>query len=252
MKFDILASKIQKHLTSSTPEILVGAAIFGVGLTAYEASKATLRASRHLDMLRREGEVDVPIFEIIEPKEAVKICWRFYIPTFVYGTATVSAMVLSNRVSASRVSAATAAYAVVDRAYSEYKEHVLEELGETREEKVRAKISEKHISENPPGASMIITAGDSTVCLEEYTGRYFTCDIETLKTALNNINYKINHEFYVTLSEFYDLVGLEDTTDSDKLGWDSDKQLELSYTPVLSKSGKPVLCFSYNYVKPIH
>lgn len=245
------ASKVQKRLSAKTPELLIAAAIFGVTMTAYEAAKATLKANRHLDMLRREDEADTPIFEIIAPKEAIKACWRFYIPTVVYGSTTVTAMVLSNRVSSSRVSAATAAYAVVDRAYSEYKEHVLEEIGETREEKVRATIAEKHVSETPPGNAFLLASGENTICLEEYTGRYFVCDIETLKTSLNTINYKINHEFYVTLNEFYDLVGLEDTTESGNLGWDSDRQLSLSYQPVLDKSGKPVLGFSYNYVKPL-
>lgn len=252
MKLDILASTVSKRLRSNSPEILVGAAMFGVALTAYEASKATLRANRHLDMLRREDEADTPIFEIIEPKEAIKVCWKFYIPTVVYGASTVGAMVLGNRVSSSRVTAATAAYALVDRAYSEYREQVVEELGETREEKVRAAVSEKRVADNPPGGAILLSAGDNTICLEEYTGRYFVCDIETLKTALNDINYKINHEFYVTLNEFYDLVGLEATTESGNLGWDSDRQLSLSYNPVLDKSGKPVLGFSYNYVKPLN
>lgn len=251
MKFDILASNVQKKVSDGLPEILVGAAIFGVVLTSYEAAKATMRANKHLDLLRHEDEADVAIFDIIEPKEAFRACWRFYVPTMLYGSGTITLMILSNRVSSSRVSAATAAYAMVDRAYSEYKEHVAGEIGEKREEKIRAAISEKHVAENPPGASMLIAAGDNTLCLEEYTGRYFVCDMEKLKTALNTINYKINHEFYVTLDEFYDLVGLASTTESSNLGWDSDKQLDLQFTPVLDKSGKPVLGFSYNYVKPL-
>jgi hypothetical protein len=75
--------------------------------------------------------------------------------------------------------------------------------------------------------------------------------METLKKAENTINHKINHELYVRLDDFYDLLGLEPTSISNDLGWDSDKLLELQFTPVFSEDGEPCLAFEYSYLKSL-
>ena len=42
--------------------------------------------------------------------------------------------------------------------------------------------------------------------------------MESLRKAENEINAKINHERYVSLDEFYELVGLKGTTNSASFG----------------------------------
>lgn len=244
--FDKASKRISKH----SPELLTGVSIFGVVATAYHASKATLKAKEQLDIVRLAGEEDVPITDILDKREIIALTWRHYIPTAITGGLTVSSIVASNRISAKRVGAATAAYALAEHAYSEYREQVREEFGEAKEEKIQNAVTEKLVQSNDPSNIVMVGSGQTT-CFEQYTGRYFLCDIATLKDAVNKINHKITHELYVTLDEFYMLLDIPGTSESDTLGWDSDRLLELSYQPVLDPDGKPVLGFTYNYVKPL-
>ncbi len=75
--------------------------------------------------------------------------------------------------------------------------------------------------------------------------------MEILRKAQNGINAKINSEPYVVLSEFYELIGLPYTSNSGNLGWDSDRQLQLQFSTVLSETNEPCLSFDYNYTKPL-
>ncbi len=75
--------------------------------------------------------------------------------------------------------------------------------------------------------------------------------METLRKAQNDINSQVVNQAYVTLEEFYDLVGLPNTSNASNLGWDSDKLMALQFSTVLSEAGEPCLAFDYNYTKPL-
>jgi hypothetical protein len=118
--------------------------------------------------------------------------------------------------------------------------------------KINDEIAQDQVTNNPSGSKeVIITDGGQFMCYERYTGRYFLSNKETIDRAQNQINYNVVHHLYVCLEEFYDLIGLPYTSESDKIGWESDKLLELVYTTTISEEGKPCLAFAYNYVKPL-
>lgn len=75
--------------------------------------------------------------------------------------------------------------------------------------------------------------------------------MESLRKAENKLNSRLNREMYARLSDFYSLVGLPYTSNSEEIGWDSDKLLELRFTTVLSDDGRPCIAFDYNYTKPM-
>ncbi len=75
--------------------------------------------------------------------------------------------------------------------------------------------------------------------------------METLRKAQNDVNARVVNDMYVTLDEFYDIVGLSHTSNSNNLGWDSTKLMELLFSTVLGEGGEPCLAFEYNYTKPL-
>ena len=75
--------------------------------------------------------------------------------------------------------------------------------------------------------------------------------METLRRAENQLNKLIVNDLYVTLDEFYDILGLPGTSVSQSVGWNSDRLMELQFSTVISEDGEPCLAFDYNYVKPI-
>ena len=240
---------VSKVLKSNSPQILTAIGVTGVVSTAYLASKATIEAT---DIIRANEAVEGTHSDRKERiKERTKHVWKLYIPAVVSGGATIACVVCASRVGARRTAAAVATYSLTERAFSEYKEKVVEQIGEGKEKKLRDEIVKDRMKNNPE-TNVIVTGDGEVKCCELYTGRYFKSDMETLKRSENRINYIAMHERYATLDDFYDLVGLGGTCVSGETGWDADKLMELEYTTVLSENGEPCLAFTYNYVKPLH
>jgi hypothetical protein len=152
---------------------------------------------------------------------------------------------------ANRTAAAVAAYSLTERAFTEYKEKVVEQIGKNKEQKVRDDLAQDQVSKGPPSTEVVMLGKGEVLCCELHTHRYFRSDMETLRKAENKINHLINSDVYVTLDEFYDILGLNYTSHSAYWGWNSDKLMELKFSTVLSENGEPCLAFDYNYVSPI-
>lgn len=240
----------QHFLKANSPALLAAVGVSGVVTTAYLTAKASFRAARAIDQeeARRERR-DV---EPMDMRDKTELVWKLYIPPVMSGGLTISAIVVGTAIGVRRTAAIAAAYSITDKAFSEYKSHVVEQIGENKEAKIRHAIAEKSVQENPPGEREVMIAGPGNIlCYERFTGRYFHSDPETLRKAENIINSKLNREMYAYLSDFYDLVGLKDTSASEHLGWHSDRLMELKIESALAENGVPCLSIEYNYTKAL-
>lgn len=250
---------IQEALKRNSPFILSGTAITGVVTTAYLASKASVRAHKKLEAFR-DLEVDLhrefpEAYSSMRRRDRLvrdtKQCWRLYVPTMASGTVTIGCILLNNRVAGARVAAAQAAFVISERAYSEYRDKVIEEYGERKDEMLRASVAQDRVNANPPSGTVVIGTG-RVLCCEQETGRYFECDMESLRRAENDINARLLHHDSATLDDWYDLIGMPPTANSADRGWNSDKLLHIEFTSVLTPDGRPCLAFTYNYTRPLY
>lgn len=249
LKKHILSKTIQT-LKSNSPEILTAFGVAGVFTTSYLTGKAAYKASRII----AEDEQQGVMFENRKDrfKERVRLTWKIYIPAAGSAVLTTACIIGGSRATAKRTTAAVTAYSLTERAFTEYREKVVEEIGERKEQKIRDEIVQDHVTATPPvSREVIITSGGQVLCCELYTHRYFQSDMETLRRAQNDINMMVVNNLYVTLEEFYDLIGLPHTSVSDIVGWDSDRLMNLDITATISENGVPCLAFEYNYVKPL-
>ena len=236
---------INQSVNRKSPEIFTGLGISGVIATAYLAAKATWRARGRL-------EAEQPHDNIVDAaKQNIPIVWDLYIPTFICGLSTITAIALSHRIESGRTAAAVSAYSLTEQAFTEYRSKVVEEIGKHKEQVVRDDIARDKVLKNGPDASVIIAGSGEVLCCELYTERYFMSSMEDLRRAVNDINMEINNQIYVTLEDFYDTIGLKHTSHSGELGWTSDKLLELEFSTVMTEDGRPCLAFQYNYLQPI-
>jgi hypothetical protein len=241
---DIL-NKTEKLVRENSSSILTALGVSGTIGTAYLAGKASFKAAH---ILAEEERITT---QRVETRDAIRYVWKLYIPTAVSGTMTVVCIIGAAKITSRRTAAITAAYSLSEKAFTEYKEKVIETLGEKKEQKVRDEIAAAQIRDSPPQNSTVVLAGTGDVlCCEMWTGRYFSSDMETLRRSVNTINAKLISQNEATLSDFYYLIGVPQTSSSSYSGWTSDKMLELSFTSLLHE-GKPVLAFDYNYVKPV-
>lgn len=234
--------KTVKLIKSNSPEILTALGVSGVLSTSYLVGKASFKAKAEIDYCAAENK---PV------KEKVKIVWKYYIPAGVSGALTIACIVGSSRAGDKRTTAAVAAYSLTERAFSEYKEKVVEQIGKGQEQKIRDEIVQDQVDKKPLGKQIIVSGTGNVLCCELFTHRYFRSDMETLRRAQNDINAKVVNDLYVTLDEFYNLIGLPTTSNSGNIGWNSDRLMDLEFSTVLSEEGEPCLAFDYNYAKPL-
>lgn len=238
----------QHFLHEHSPAILTALGVSGTISTAYLAGKA----SYHAALIIAEDEAIAGTHDDVKErlKGRTKLVWRLYIPAAMSGGLTIATIITANTVSTRRTAAIAAAYSLTDKAFTEYKEKVVETIGEKKATNIKDSIVQDALERTPPPDNLLILTGPGEVlCREHFTGRYFVCDMETLKKAQNDINAKLHRELYATLSDFYEMVGLEQTTMSDETGWSADKQLELYFSAALAEGGKPCISFEYNYAK---
>lgn len=214
-----IARDVRLSLSRHSPEILIGIGIAGMLTTTVLAVKATPKAMRLMEEKKEELEV-----EELAPIEVVKTTWKCYVPAAVSGAVSVACLIGSHSVNARRNAALATAYKLSESALTEYKEKVVETIGEKKERSIQDKVSEKQVKDNPRSSSEVIVTGrGKTLCFDPLSSRYFYSDLEKIKRAANKLNYEINtspfHNEGVTLNDFYEEIGLPGTMTGDSLGW---------------------------------
>ncbi len=138
-------TKVTKVLKSNSPEIFTVLGITGVVATAYLTVKASFRA---VEFLERKHQTDIS--NIPKRRENIKDVWKEYIPPVVAGAVTIGCIVGAKKVSGARTAAAVTAYSLTEKAFSEYKEKVVEHIGPGKEQKVIDAVAQDKVAKNPP------------------------------------------------------------------------------------------------------
>ena len=201
-KFDMpgIMKEVKMAVSKHSPEILTGLGIAGMITTTVLAVKATPKA---LELIEdRKDELDIYPTEKLSPVETVKATWKCYIPAAVTGVTSIACLIGASSVNYKRNAALTAAYNLSATALKEYKEKVVETVGEKKEKTIRDKVAEEQIKKEPVNQSAIIVSGNgNTRCFDTVTKRRFISDIETIRRIVNDLNARmINGEDYISLS----------------------------------------------------
>lgn len=234
-----------KQIKRNSPEILTALGVSGVITTAYLTAKASFSAAEVLH------GTDLPEDRLERIKEQVRHTWVLYVPAGISGAAAIVCIIAGTRAQAQKTAAAVAAYSITERAFSEYKEKVVEQIGNNKERAIRDEIAQEQVIQNPPSQMMLVAVEGNVLCCELFSGRYFWSTMDKIKSAVNEINSRIVKDEYVLLDEFYDLLFISRTDASGSMGWEDAKLLELQYTAVMTDDNKPCMAFSYNYLRPI-
>ena len=231
-----VARDVRLSLSKHSPEILMGMGIAGMITTTVLAVKAPPKAVRLLEEKKRELDV-----EVLTPVETVKTTWKCYVPAAVSGVASVACLVGSNSVNARRNAALATAYKLSETAFSEYRDSVVDVIGEKKEKTVRDKTSEKQIKESPISKTEIIVTGKGkTLFFDPLSSRYFYSDLELIRRAENKLNKAIICDAFdagVTVNDFYEEIGLPTTATGDNLGWKLDYLIDIYPSAQMAEEG---------------
>ena len=135
-----------------------------------------------------------------------------YIPAAATCVASTACLIGASSVNIRRNAMLATAYKLSETAFSEYKEKVVETIGDEKEKVVREKVSEERIKKNPITKNeVIMTDYGDTQFYETLSGRYFKSDIEEIKKVVNYLNKDMLQDMFgtISLNEFYDELELE-------------------------------------------
>ena len=241
MKF---IKSVRASASKHSPEILTAIGIAGMVTTTILAVKATPKALKMIDDVKQEEQKDE-----LTPVETVKAAWKPYIPAVVTGAASIACLIGSNSVHTKRNAALMTAYKISETALTEYKEKVVETIGEKKEKNIRDSINKDKLEKNPVSKSeVIITERGNTLCYDVHSDRYFRSDIDKIRKAVNELNYRMTSgmEMYVSLNEFYDAIGLSHTPVGDELGWlVSDGMIDIHYGAQMAENDQPCIVIEH-------
>ena len=240
MQFNGLVNEARSFVTKNSPTILTALAAAGVISTAVLAIEATRRSYEHFH------ENYSCVFPTDEKYAFVKTYWRNYVPTLVTAGVTITCLIGSTRIYSGRSAALAALYGATEKAFAEYKGKVLETVGESKEQKIYESVVQDRLNANPVNNTLVfVTGSGSQLCYDMLSGRYFLSDMETIRQQVNALNQELINDTWVPLNRFYSLLGLENISLGNNIGWIPDNLVELIYTSKIAEDGRPCLVLDY-------
>jgi hypothetical protein len=232
-------------VNENSTTVLTGLGAAGVVTTAYLTGRASFKAARLIDeRISLESEGDE---REISNLEKAKLVWHGYIPAVLVGGASIAFILASNRIATKRITALALASGISERAFSEYKERVVEKFGENKARDIRDDVAIHRVAEDDVmNKEVVVTGTGEVLCYDMHTGRYFMSSMEAIKRAENHINYELVHFCSASLSEFYHEIGLPPTSYSDAVGWDVNNHMEVHVTTVMSSDNRPCLAIDFS------
>jgi hypothetical protein len=233
------------HVRKHSPVILFSAGVVGVVTTVVLASRATLRLDEILDQAeelteKAEAALEMHSSEYSEADfrrdillirlKAVGRVAKIYAPAVIVGTLSIAALTGSHVTLTRRNVALTAAYAGLDRAFRQYRDRIVAELGEDKERELRYDLVDVEIEQKTPDGTvtrigkqrgpkgysqyaMLFDEGNKNWSPEHMYNSYF------IQNQQAYANHKLKAKGHVFLNEVYDMLGLPRTRAGCIVGW---------------------------------
>ena len=255
-KFDIrqMIENSGKVLRQNGPDILMGFGISGMILMTVLAVRATPEALRRIEKKKQDEH-----HKKLTAKQTVEAAWKCYIPATAIGLVSTACLIEASVLKNHRNAALATAYSLAETSLREYRNKVVETVGEKKESAIMDAIDRDRVAQNPPKPNTdeaVVVEGDTkrTLCYDSLFGRYFYSDIDTLKRAANKLNRQMTTmaEPYISLNEFYMEIGIPTVDVGDELGWNVDKGLiELRFSSQLVNEREPCLVMTH-LIPPVY
>lgn len=251
MDLHLLVKRVEKLVIDNSPTILTGVGVAGIISTVILTGRSAFESCHEIrDIQALRFHADEDNWELTF-REKAELTWKNYIPPALTGVLTVVSIIGANRIGSRRAAAIAAAYSILEKGYEEYRAKVTEKIGEKKETAIRDEVIQDRVTKETPESREVVLIGSGQVlCRDDYSGRYFSSDVETIRRAANDINARIINDSYASLTDLYDLIGLSKTAISNEVGWTLDRMLDIKFSSALTEENKPVLSVQFR-VDPV-
>lgn len=217
--------KQKAWLSRNSSTVLSFIATVGVVMTTVTAVKATPKALLLIRKDSVENHDGCP--NAATNIEKIKSAWKCYIPSAAIGLSTIICIFGINIVGKRQQAALISAYALINDAYTNYRNKVIDIYGPEADDEIITSIDAEKSKDVDISAPTLI--GSCNIAFEDdiethyfvdgFSGRFF----ESTFTKVLQAEYHLNRNYvlagYVTLNDFYNFLGIETTDYGEKVGW---------------------------------
>ena len=235
----------------NAPVILSGVAIIGVGATVYLTYRGTKSAEKKIrqDIFEHcqsgeDGTCEDPEFYDPDLRTKIKLTWKDYIPPILAAGLTIGCIVGAQYINAKKLAYAASVIGVYQTMDEKQKQRIKDFLPEGEYKKFLEK-EDKDIVSSHPIPSNIIVDGQSDICFDKLTGRYFASSKNRIHEMINEANASILRNGPMTINDFGAYLGLDDVKLGEEFGWDTDKLIQPKFSAVQLDDGRYVTVLDY-------
>lgn len=260
-----LIEKGMKFADEHQREIMLGSAIAGTVLTAVASWRAGIKADKILaeqkekmDALEADYAAEETNMTEDEYKtrkkeltiDTVKRMAPVVAPVALSVSGTIISVIGGYKVASKQIATLSALYSMAEKSLTDYQDKAKEFLGDKKAGELHDKVKEQRIVDNPPTTpdTVINTGKGTTMFLDDWSGRYFYSSPEEVRKSFNIINKRMMDEYYISLNELYDELGLPDIKLGDDIGFNVDDGLidiEHLFTAALHNGDTPIISLDY-------
>jgi len=227
---------VKKSFIKNSPTILLIMGASSMVASTVYAVKATPKALSIIDEKKLTTRADI-----------IRATWKQYLPAIISGTAGILCLVGSNSIHAKRNATLATVYKISETALTEYKDKVVELVGNKKAKEIDEKIYQDKIDKTPANNVIIANGNGDVLCFDSMSGQYFKADVDYLGKCINSLNESMLLYNYVSLNDLYEQLGLELSAIGDQIGWNiANGLVELNLGAQLSKDGVPCVVLQYN------
>lgn len=225
-KFGTVFDSVFKTVSEHSPAILTGLACAGVIATAIiavkEGPKIKEVIDKHKDDMKELKDVledpDADMSEEDFKKEKTDICaktakglFRHVTPVVIFAILTMVAAIASNKESARRIAAVSAAYEIASLSLKNQTE-AIEEIVPKKADEIKEAVTKKKVQSEPvpTDENLIYSTGHGDVlCKDVYTEFYFRSSSEEIGKAINTITQRCLADGWASVEDLYYELGIK-------------------------------------------
>lgn len=195
--------KIGKVIVDHGPQILTAFGIVGFISSTIAAVKSTPEAVEALKAAEEEKG------EELTTKEVVKCTWKFYIFPVIATVLSIACIIWARKIDSGRTAALLTACKVTEEASQQFDAATREVVGEKEYDKIKNKVAENKIKENPyVEGNVINTRTGNTLYYEPHSNVYLRASRDFIDKGLNAFNKELWNRQTMTLNDYLECFQL--------------------------------------------
>lgn len=230
--------KVVKWLASHSEIILTGVSIGGTVAAVYFALKDGPKCNKILEELNEEEASNV---------EKAKAVGKTMYRTGIAAAVSIGASLLNHKFTMSKIHTLADGYLVMQHFNKEREEAEERVLGPDKKKDIDSAVAGKHLRHDSiEGSKVIATGHGNGLFYDAWSGRYFLSDVNYIKKVVNDKNYQLRNDMFISLNEFYNELGLPRIDAGNEMGWNIDYgQIDVIYTAELDECDQPYTYISF-------